>query len=78
MKARRLIEGASYPPEALAVLSRVFDQAWLEIESDFVGDSARENARLKLAGIILMLAPEHVGNADELKRTALKLMARGR
>ncbi len=31
-----------------------------------------------LASIILMLARDHVGEADELNRTALKLMARGR
>jgi hypothetical protein len=76
MKARRLIEGASYPPEVLAVLFEAFDRAWLEIETDFTGDAARENGRLTLASILLMLAREHVGDADELRTTALKLMAK--
>lgn len=56
------------------MLFNAFDQAWLEIESDFVGDGARENGRQTLASIILMLARDHVGEADELKRAALRLM----
>ena len=30
MKARRLLEGATYPPETLAVVFKAFDQAWAE------------------------------------------------
>jgi hypothetical protein len=78
MRARRIIEGAAYPPETLAAVFQAFDQAWAEIESDFVGDGPRENGRLMLASIVLMLARDHVGEADELKRTAIKLMARSR
>lgn len=78
MKARRLIEGASYPPEVLAVVFQAFDSAWAEIEGDFVGDGPRENGRLTLASILLMLARDHVGDAEELKTTAVKLMTRSR
>ncbi len=78
MKARRLIESASYPPEVLAVVFQAFDNAWAEIESQYVGELPRENGRLTLASILLMLARDHVGEADELKRTALKLLARSR
>lgn len=78
MKARRLIEGASYPPEVLAVVFRAFDNAWAEIQGDLAGDGPRENGRLTLASsILLMLARDHVGEAEELKTVALKPMARG-
>ena len=78
MKARRLLEGATYPPETLAVVFKAFDQAWAEIEPGFVGDGPREDGRLTLASILLLLARDHVGDVDELKRTALKVMARSR
>jgi hypothetical protein len=75
VKARKLIEGASYPPEILAVVFKAFDQAWAEIDADFVGNAPRENGRLTLASIILLLARDHVGDVHELKSSALKLMA---
>ena len=56
MKARKLIEDAAYPPEVLAVACEAFDQAWHKIEFGFVSDGDREAARMRLAGIILMLA----------------------
>jgi len=78
MKARQLLEGAAYSPETLAMLFAAFDQAWIEIESDFLGEAPRESGRLTLASILLMLARDHVGDVDELKSTALELMARSR
>jgi hypothetical protein len=59
MKARQLLEGAAYSPETLAMLFAAFDQAWIEIESDFLGEAPRENGRLTLASILLMLARDH-------------------
>ena len=76
MKARQLIEGATYPPEVLAKVFEAFDRAWAEIEHDFEGDGPRENGRLTLASILLMLARDHVGAVDELKGSALRLMRR--
>ena len=66
MKARRLLEGSTYPPEVLAVLFQAFDQAWLEIEHDFEGDGPRENGRLTLASIcsILQPPPAHADAGD--------------
>lgn len=76
MKARRLLEGSTYPPEVLAVLFQAFDQAWLEIEHDFEGDGPRENGRLTLASILLMLARDGVGDVEDMKASALRLMRR--
>ena len=74
MKARRLIESASYDPEQLKALGQAFDGAWEQIAS---GVSARpaaiEAARLKLAEIVPGLAKN--GNLDQqLAEAAVQLM----
>jgi hypothetical protein len=38
MKARALIDGASFGPEALKAMGQAFDQAWAEIEAHFGDD----------------------------------------
>jgi len=38
MKARQLIDGASFGPETLKVIGDAFDQARVQIESNFGGD----------------------------------------
>jgi hypothetical protein len=50
MRARKLIDGASFGPETVRAMGQAFNQAWAEIAEHF-GDSPThiENARLKLA-----------------------------
>jgi len=50
MKARRLIDGAAYGPNALKALGQAFDEVWASIAGNF-GDI--ERARLKLATALL-------------------------
>ena len=38
MKARQLIDGASYGPEALKAIGQAFDEAWQTIEGNFSND----------------------------------------
>ena len=38
MKARQLIDGASFGPEALKAIGQAFDKAWLEIAGNFGDD----------------------------------------
>ena len=75
MKARRLIESASYDPEQLKVLRTAFDEAW---EGIAPGVSARpaaiEAARLKLAEIILGLAKNGKLDPQQLADGAVQLM----
>ena len=75
MKARKLIEDAAYPPEVLAVVCEAFDRAWLKIESGIVSDANREAARMKLAGIILMLARDSISSLEELRDAALRVFS---
>jgi hypothetical protein len=76
MKARRLIESASFDPATLTVLCKAFDNAWAEIEEHFAGDdAATEHARMRLAHAVLIVAREGDDYVDEVKNNALQVMA---
>jgi hypothetical protein len=74
MKARELIDGASFGPEALKTIGQAFDEAWLTIAGNFAADTA-EAARLRLATAILSVAAEDSRDVEALKRGALEAMA---
>jgi hypothetical protein len=76
MKARRLIDGASFGPATLKVLGLAFDEAWTEIAGNF-GDHPTlvENARLRLAEALLSVATEDSTDVAVLKKGALQVMA---
>ena len=79
MKARQLINNASYGPERLKVLFQAFDDAWEELAGN-LGDNklAKQAARLKLANVILDLGRDGSHDPDQIKNAALKTMARNR
>jgi hypothetical protein len=62
MKARQLIDGASYGPEALKAMGQAFDEAWQTIEGNFGNDPQDiEKARLRLARDWRAVASEDTG-----------------
>jgi hypothetical protein len=75
MRARRLIDGASFGPETIKAMGQAFDQAWAEIAAK-VGTLpvAVENARLKLAEAMLSVATEDSTDVAALKAGALHAM----
>jgi hypothetical protein len=76
MRAKQLIEGASYGPEALKIVSQAFDEAWTSIAGNFGTDPAAiEAARLKLARIILSFPHNEIRNAEQIKQSSLQIMA---
>jgi hypothetical protein len=76
MKARRLIECASFGPATLTVLCKAFDEAWSEIEAHFAGDdAAAEHAHMRLAHAVLIVAREDEDHAEQVKDEALQVMA---
>jgi hypothetical protein len=76
MRARKLIDGASFGPDALTAIGEAFDAAWAEIAANFGDDRAdTEKARLKLANAVLSIADEDSRNVDVLKNAALQRMA---
>jgi hypothetical protein len=74
MKARRLIEGSAYGPETLDILSKALEGAWAEIRQRFA-EEAHEDARLRLAHALLVVAREDSRDLERLKNDALKVMA---
>jgi hypothetical protein len=78
MKARRLIDGASFGPEILKAIGEAFDLAWAEIAGNFGGDPFDvERARLRLAEAMLSIATEDSRDVEALKNGALQAMALG-
>ena len=76
MKARRLIDGASFGPATLKVIGQAFDEAWAEIAGNLGDNPAQiENARLTLAEALLSIAAEDSTNVAALKNGALQAMA---
>jgi hypothetical protein len=76
MKARALIDGAAFGPEALRTVCQAFDDAWREIAGNFGNDPRDiEKARLNLAKALLSVASEDSRDADALRNGALQALA---
>lgn len=76
MRARRLIDGASFGPDTLKVVGQAFDEAWAEIAGRFGTIPIEvESARLRLAEATLSVAIEGSTDVDALKAGALQAMA---
>jgi hypothetical protein len=77
MKARQLINNASYGPESLKVLFQAFDDAWEEMAGELGNNTlAKQAARLKLANVILDVARDGGRDPEQIKNAALKALAR--
>ena len=77
MKARKLIEEhGSFSPEELTVLCAALEDACSFIEPYFDGEDARENGRMRLAGIIVMLARSGTLEREQLRNDAIQMMER--
>jgi len=76
VKAKQMISGASYGPEALKVVGQAFDEAWFQIAGNF-GDEPGdiEKARLRLARALLSIAHEDSRDVGVLRQAALERMA---
>ena len=76
MKARKLIDGAAFGPDALKAIGQAFDEAWQEIAGNFRDDPQDiERARLQLANAVLSIAHEDSRNVEVLKDAALQRTA---
>ena len=76
MRARQLIDGASFGPEALKVIGEAFDTAWAEIAGNFANDPAElDEALYKRATALLSVASEDSRDVEALKKAALQRMA---
>ena len=77
MRARGLIDKASFGPDALKVMGEAFDAAWAEIAGHFGNDPVViEATRMQLANAIISIASEDSRDVEALKQAALQAMAR--
>jgi hypothetical protein len=76
MKARGLIDGAAFGPEAVKAIGQAFDEAWDYIAGNFGDDpTSIELGRSRLAEAMLSVAREDSRDVEALKRGALEAMA---
>src|SRR5262245_44330590 len=76
MRARELIDGASFGPDALRAIGEAFEAAWADIAGNFGNDPADiETGRYKLATALLSVAGEDSRDVGALKKAALQRMA---
>jgi hypothetical protein len=76
MRARQLIDGAAFGPEAVKAISKAFDAAWAEIAANYGSDPEEINqARYRLATAMLEIATEESRDVYVLKQAALQRMA---
>jgi hypothetical protein len=76
MKARALIDGASFGAETVKAMGEAFDQAWVRIAPTFDNVPEEiEGARLMLAEMILSVATEGNTDVEDLKDRAIRATA---
>ena len=76
IRARQLIDEASYGPEALKAIGRAFDEAWVQIAGNFGDDPIDiEKARIRLARALLSVADDDSRDVRVLTQAALQRMA---
>ena len=75
MKARALIDGASFGPETVKAMGEAFDRAWARIAPTF-SDKEVETARLMLAELMLSIATEGDTDVEDLQDRAIIAMAK--
>ena len=75
MRAKQLIEGASYGPEALKIVCQAFEEAWTSIAGNFGDEPAAIEARLKLANTILSFPHNEIRDVEQVKNSALQIIA---
>ena len=74
MKARTLIEGASFGPDDLKIIGSAFDMAWEQLQPHLKGSSVgTEAVRMRLATVILDLA-NNGHPLTQLAEAALRIM----
>jgi hypothetical protein len=77
VKARQLINGASFGPAAIKAMGEAFELAWEQIASHFDGDPlVRDSARQSLAEAVLAAAAaDSIPDVQPLKEASLRVMA---
>lgn len=73
MRARRIIDGASFGPEVLKVVRQTFDEAWVELSSSFSPDE-QEAAREVLAMAMMSATRDDSSDVATLRAAGIRAM----
>jgi hypothetical protein len=72
-KAQRIMKGATFDPNQLEMAADLFEEVWASVAPDYAA-SEIENARMRLATVVLDLARDGQLGALQITRTASRLM----
>jgi len=75
MKARRIIDGASFDPDVLKIVREAFEDCWQEVSGAFLPDE-HDDARVFLAKAVMATAREDSASARPLREAAMQAMRR--
>jgi hypothetical protein len=73
-RARNMMLGASFEPDALKVITQAFDEAWGSIADNYKSAEQVEAARIRLANAMLSVASDGSRDVEILKHAALRVM----
>ena len=72
MKAQQRIRESLFPPDQIAMIEEVFEEAWLVLEPDINIDTSPECARVRLANICLLLSRVISNDPGHLRSAAIR------
>jgi hypothetical protein len=75
MRARRIIDGASFDPDVLKIVREAFEDCWHEVSGAFSPDEF-DDARMFLAKAVMATAREDSVSARPLRKAAMQAMRR--
>lgn len=75
MRARRIIEGASFGPEVLKVVSQAFDEAWASVAPTFTAGE-HDDAREALAHAVMSAARQDSNDVATIRDAAVRAFMR--
>lgn len=75
MRARRILEGASYGPDVLKIAHKSFDEAWESVSHLFEHDE-HESVREELAEAVIALLRDETSNVARIRDEAIRSLER--
>lgn len=75
MRAKRILEGASYGPDVLKIAHKAFDEAWANVSHIFT-QAEHESVREVLAEAVISLLRDEASNIGRIRDEAIRSLQR--
>jgi hypothetical protein len=75
MRARRIIEGATFCPEVLAVVRQAFEESWTQVAGMFPA-AEHEGVREELAKAVIVIARSNSNDPRPIREAAVQALKR--